>query len=85
MKDKYGGLSVEEQIKKYERENKTLLIVAIICTIVIVAISVLFIVFELDKAISVGFLFLLPFSWWIGYFIPRKENIKKIKELKSKL
>ena len=55
MKDKYSGLSVEEQIKKYERENKTLLIVAIICTIVIVAISVLFIVFELDKAISVGF------------------------------
>lgn len=85
MKDKYSGLSVEEQIKKYERENKTLLIVAIICTIVIVAISVLFIVFELDKATSVGFLFLLPFSWWIGYFIPRKENIKKIKELKSKL
>ena len=81
MKSKYNGLSVEEQLKKYKKENKTLLISAIICTVVIVAISITFFVYELDKAIAIGFLALLPFSWWIGYYIPKKENDKKIKEL----
>ena len=55
----------------------------IFISIVIVVISILFFVYELDKAISVGFLVLLPFSWWIGYYIPKKENDKKIKELEK--
>ena len=80
MKDKYSGLSNEEQIKRYKKENKTLLFSGIICSIVIVVISILFFVYELDKTISIGFLVLLPFSWWIGYYIPKKENDKKIKK-----
>lgn len=84
MKDKYSGLPVEEHLKKYQQENKTLLISAIICTIIIVAISTIFFMLELDKSIAIGFLFLLPFSWWIGYYIPKKENDKKIKELAKK-
>ena len=84
MKDKYSGLSTEEQLKRYKKENKTLLVSAIICSIVIVVISILFFVYELDSAISIGFLVLLPFSWWIGYYIPKKENDKKIKELEEK-
>lgn len=84
MKDKYSGLSTEEQLKRYKKENKTLLVSAIICSIVIVVISILFFVYELDNTISVGFLVLLPFSWWIGYYIPKKENDKKIKELEKK-
>ena len=83
MKDKYSGLSTEEQLKRYKKENKTLLISAIICSIVIVVISILFFVYELDKTISIGFLVWLPFSWWIGYDIPKKENDKKIKELEK--
>lgn len=83
MKDKYSGLSTEEQLKRYKKENKTLLVSAIICSIVIVGISILFFVYELDNAISVGSLVLLPFSWWIGYYIPKKENDKKIKELEK--
>ena len=39
--------------------------------------------YELDKTISIGFLVLLPFSWWIGYYIPKKENNKKIKKLEK--
>ena len=39
--------------------------------------------YELDNTISVGSLVLLPFSWWIGYYIPKKENDKKIKELEK--
>lgn len=84
MKDKYNGLSTEEQLKRYKKENKTLLISSIICSIVIVFISILFFVYELDKTISIGFLVLLPFSWWIGYYIPKKENDKKIKKLEKK-
>ena len=74
MKDKYSGLSPEEQLKRYKKENKTLLVSGIICSIVIVVISILFFVYELDNTISVGFLVLLPFSWWIGYYIPKKET-----------
>ena len=84
MKNKYSGLSTEEQLKRYKKENKTLLASAIICSIVIVFISILFFVYELDNAISVGFLVLLPFSWWIGYYIPKKENDKKIKKIEKK-
>ena len=84
MKDKYSGLSNEEILKRYKKENKKLLISAIICSIVIVVISILFFMYELDNAISIGFLVLLPFSWWIGYCIPKKENDKKIKELEKK-
>ena len=84
MKNKYSGLSTEEQLKRYKKENKTLLISAIICSIVIVVISILFFVYELDKTMSIGFLVLLPFSWWIGYYIPKKENDKKIKKLEEK-
>ena len=62
MKDKYSGLSTEEQLKRYRKENKTLLVSAIICSIVIVVISILFFVYELDNTISVGFLVLLPFD-----------------------
>ena len=83
MKDKYSGLSTEEQLKRYKKENKTLLVSDIICSIVIVVISILFFVYELDNTISVGLLVLLPFSWWIGYYIPKKENDKKIKELEK--
>ena len=83
MKDKYSGLSTEEQLKRYKKENKTLLVSAIICSIVIVVISILFFVYELDYTVSVGFLVSLPFSWWIGYYIPKKENDKKIKELEK--
>lgn len=78
MKDKYSGLSTEEQLKQYKKENKTLLVSAIICSIVIVVISILFF-----NTISVGLLVLLPYSWWIGYYIPKKENDKKIKELEK--
>ena len=81
MKDKYSGVSTEEKVKMYKKENKTLLISGIICSIIIVSISILFFVFELDKTISIGFILFLPFSWWIGYYIPKKENDKKIKEL----
>ena len=66
-----------------EEENKTLLVSGIICSIVIVVISILFFVYELDNTMSVGFLVLLPFSWWLGYYIPKKENDKKIKELEK--
>ena len=83
MKDKYSGLSPEEQLKRYKKENKTLLVSGIICSIVIVVISILFFVYELDNTMSVGFLVLLPFSWWLGYYIPKKENDKKIKELEK--
>jgi uncharacterized membrane protein len=85
MNDKYSRLSSEEKIKKYKKENKTLLTCGIICSIVIVVISILFFVYELDKTISIGCLVLLPFSWWIGYYIPKKENDKKIKELEKKM
>ena len=78
MKDKYSGLSTEEQLKQYKKENKTLLVSAIICSILIVVISILFF-----NTISVGLLVLLPYSWWIGYYIPKKENDKKIKELEK--
>ena len=66
MKNKYSELPVEEQLRKRKKENRTLFISAIICTIVIVAVSIVFFVYELDKAIAIGFLALLPFSWWIG-------------------
>ena len=85
MKNKYSGLSCEEQLTKYKKDNRILLISAIICTIVVVAISILFFVYDLDKVVSIGFLALLPFSWWIGYYVPKKENDKKIKELQLKL
>ena len=85
MKNKYSGLSTEEQIKRYKKENKTLLIASIICSIVIIVISILFFVYELDKTISIGYLVLLPFSWWIGYYIPKKENDIKIKKLEEKI
>ena len=55
----------------------------IFISILIVVISILFFFYELDNTISVGFLVLLPFSWWIGYYIPKKENDKKIKELEK--
>ncbi len=83
MKDKYSGLTIEEQLKKYKNKNKILLISSIICTIIIVTISIIFFVFELDKVIAIVALTLLPFSWLIGYFIPKKENDKKIKELEK--
>lgn len=83
MKDKYSGLSVEEQLKRYKKENKTLLISAIICTIVIISISILFFVYDLDKDPAIGMIAVLPFSWWIGYYIPKEENNKKIKELEK--
>lgn len=83
MKNKYSGLSNEELIKRLKKENKTMLICGIICTIVIIAISILFFVYELDKTIAISFLVFLPFSWWIGYYIPKKENDKKIKELEK--
>ena len=83
MKDKYSGLSTEEKVKRYKKENTMLLISSVICSIIIISISILFFVFELDKAISIGFIILLPFSWWIGYYIPKKENDKKIKELEK--
>ena len=79
MKNKYSGLSTEEQLKRYKKENKTLLVSAIICSIVIVVISILFF-----NTISVGLLVLLPYSWWIGYYIPKKENDKKIKKIEKK-
>ena len=44
----------------HKKENKILLVSAIICSIVIVVISILFFVYELDSAISIGFLVLLP-------------------------
>ena len=51
MKDKYSGLSNEERLKRYKKENLTLLISAIICSVVIIVISILFFVYELDKTI----------------------------------
>lgn len=84
MKDKYSGLSNEERLKRYKKENITLLISAIICSFVIVVISISFFVYELDSTISIDFLVLLPFSWWIRYYISKKENDKKIKELEKK-
>jgi uncharacterized membrane protein len=84
MNDKYSRLSSEEKIKKYKKENKTLLTCGIICSIIIIFISILFFILELDKVISIAFIMLLPFSWWIGYYIPKKENDKKIKELEKK-
>ena len=83
MKNKYSELPVGEQIRKYKKENKALLVSAIICTIVVVAISTVFFVCELDKAVAMGFLALLPFSWWIGYYIPKKENEKEINKLEK--
>ena len=79
MKDKYSGLSNEERLKRYKKENLTLLISAIICSVVIIVISILFFVYELDKTISIGFLLLLPFFWCIGYYILNIENDKKSK------
>lgn len=84
MKDKYSGLSNEERLKRYKKENITLLISAIFCSFVIVVISILFFVYELDSTISIGFLVLLPFSWWIGYYIPKKEN-EKNKRIRKKI
>lgn len=85
MKDKYIELSTEEQLKQYKKENKKLLVSAIICSIVNIVISILFFVYKLDNTISIGILSLLPFSWWIGYYIPKKENDEKIKELEKKI
>lgn len=65
MKNKYSGLSTEEQIKRYKKENKTLLVCAIICSIVVVTISILFFVYDLDRTLAIGLLIVLPFSWWI--------------------
>lgn len=84
MKNKYSGLSTEEQIKRYKKENKTLLVCAIICSIVVVTISILFFVYDIDRTLAIGLLVVLPFSWWIGYYIPKEENDKKIKELEKK-
>lgn len=57
---------------------------AIICSIVVVTISILFFVYDLDRTLAIGLLIVLPFSWWIGYYIPKEENNKKIKELEKK-
>ena len=62
MKNKYSGLSTEEQIKRYKKENKTLLVCAIICSIVVVTISILFFVYDLDRSLAIGLLVVLPFS-----------------------
>lgn len=83
MKNKYEHLPIDEQIIQYRRANKTLLICAIICTIVVIGIVIALFAFELDKALAIGFLCCLPFSWWIGYYIPKKENDKKIRELEN--
>ena len=83
MKNKYSELPVEEQLRKYKKENKTLLISAVICTIAVVAISIVLFVCKLDKVVAMGFLALLPFSWWIGYYIPKKENEKEINKLEK--
>ena len=83
MKNKYDGLPTKEQLTKYRKANKILLVSAITCTVIIVAISVMFFVYNLDKSLAIGFLLMLPFSWWIGYYLPKKENNKKIKELEK--
>lgn len=83
MKNKYSELPVGEELRKYKKENKTLLISAVICTIAVVAISIVFFVCKLDKVVAMGFLALLPFSWWIGYYIPKKENEKEINKLEK--
>ena len=84
MKNKYSELPIEEQIKKYKKENKTLLVSGIICSIVSVVFSILFFIYELDYVMAIGFVVFLPFSWWIGYYVPKKENDKKIEELEKK-
>ena len=83
MKNKYDGLPAKEQLTKYKKANKILLVSAIACTVIIVAISVMFFLYNLDKSLAIGFLLMLPFSWWIGYYLPKKENNKKIKELEK--
>ena len=84
MKDKYSGLSNEERLKRYKKENLTSLISGIIVSVVTIVISILFFVYELDKTLAIGILLCLPISWLIGYYIPKKENDKKIKELEKK-
>lgn len=83
MKNKYNELPIEEQLRRYKKENKILLISAVICTIIIILLSVVFFVYELDKTMAISFLIWLPFSWWIGYYLPKEENDKKIKELEK--
>ena len=79
MKDKYSGLLIEEKIRKLKKGNKILLICVILCTMVIVTISIAFFICELDKFLAIGILWMLPFSLWCEYFIPKKENNKQIK------
>ena len=67
-------------MRRFERINN----LAIICSIVVVTISILFFVYDLDRTLAIGLLVVLPFSWWIGYYIPKEENDKKIKELEKK-
>ena len=81
MRNKYVDLSIEEQLLRYKKENKALLISAIICTIFIIAVAIIFFAYELDRTVAIGILLCLPFSLWIGYYIPKKENSKKIEEL----
>ena len=83
MKNKYENLSDDEKIKKYKNENKILLISGIICSVVIIFISILFFIFDLDKKIAISFILMLPFSWYIGYYIPKKENDRKINDLEK--
>lgn len=77
MKDKYIGLSTEEQLKRYKKENKILLVSAIICSIVNIVISILFFVYKLDNTISIGILSLLPFFGGLDIIFLKKKMMKK--------
>ena len=77
MKDKYIDLSTEEQLKRYKKENKILLVSAIICSIVNIVISILFFVYKLDNTISIGILSLLPFFSGLDIILRKKKMMKK--------
>ena len=84
MKNKYEHLPIEEQIKKYRKENKITLIFGIVWNIIVLLVAIL-VVYDLDKLAAISCIATIPMSLGIGYYIPKKANDEKIQELLRKL
>ncbi len=87
MKDDIKSYSKEKQIKILKKEILISLIVGIVVTASLCALAV-YLLLSGDQSRQMYAVFglaFIPVSWYIGYFAPRKERVKKIKQLTSEI
>lgn len=83
--NKEDSMINERMIIKLQKENKILIVIGIIYTVILLSLSVYLIILEQQMELGIGLLISLPISIVAGAVLPIKANIKKNKNIKRRI